>query len=158
MNEKGMTVIVKTVTRYISGLIFLFGLYILLFGHLTPGGGFAGGVIMAGCFILITLSFGKEEIEKFLKHKKVTFLESLGALIFLIMSFLPVIFGKDYFLNIIHQKFGSIYFKFLSSGNIIIYNIGIAIKVMAGIFFVFFILSITRVVVFKGDYKIVKRK
>jgi len=158
VNNSGMTDIVKTVTKYISGPIFLFGLYILLFGHLTPGGGFAGGVIMAGCFILITLAFGKDEVERFLPHRRVTFLESLGALIFLIMSFVSVIFGKNYFLNLLHRKFGSIYFRFLSSGNIIIYNIGIAIKVMAGIFFVFFVLSITRVIVVGNDFKMVKKK
>ena len=40
----GMSVIVKTVTRLTVGLIFLYGIYIVLHGHLTPGGGFAGGV------------------------------------------------------------------------------------------------------------------
>ena len=40
---KGMTIIVKTITSWVKMLIFLFGIYIILFGHLTPGGGFAGG-------------------------------------------------------------------------------------------------------------------
>ena len=44
---KGMTVIVKTIASWVKVLIFLFGLYIIIFGHLTPGGGFSGGVILA---------------------------------------------------------------------------------------------------------------
>ena len=39
---KGMTVIVKTIASWVKVLIILFGIYIILFGHLTPGGGFAG--------------------------------------------------------------------------------------------------------------------
>jgi len=37
---KGMTIIVKTIGSWVKVLIFLFGIYIVLFGHLTPGGGF----------------------------------------------------------------------------------------------------------------------
>ena len=40
----GMTVIVKTITRWVKVFIFLFGAYIIVTGHLSPGGGFAGGV------------------------------------------------------------------------------------------------------------------
>ncbi len=41
-NQAGMTLIVKTITRLTVGLILLFGIYIVLHGHLSPGGGFAG--------------------------------------------------------------------------------------------------------------------
>ena len=36
----GMTFIVKTVTRISVWMILLYGFYIILHGHLTPGGGF----------------------------------------------------------------------------------------------------------------------
>ena len=49
---KGMTVIVKKTTQLIAGMVFLYGIYVIIHGHLTPGGGFAGGVILAGSFIL----------------------------------------------------------------------------------------------------------
>jgi len=158
MNDKGMSIIVKTISRFVASFIFLYGCYIILFGHLTPGGGFAGGVIIAGAFILIMLSSGKEEVIRFLPHKRVTFLESLGALIFLSFSVIPLFFGGKFFENVIHKKIGSIYFKFLSSGNILVYNIAIAIKVFAGIFFVFFVLSITRVVLYDNKLRFIKKK
>ena len=46
----------------IAGLIFLYGIYIILHGHLTPGGGFAGGAIIAGAFILLILAFGSSAL------------------------------------------------------------------------------------------------
>ena len=37
---KGMTVIVRTVTRWVKVFIFLYGIYIIITGHLAPGGGY----------------------------------------------------------------------------------------------------------------------
>ena len=51
---KGMSLIVKNITNVAIGFIFIYGIYIVLHGHLTPGGGFAGGVIIAG--IIVTLA------------------------------------------------------------------------------------------------------
>ena len=39
---RGMTLIVKTITALLIGFILLFGFYVILTGHLSPGGGFAG--------------------------------------------------------------------------------------------------------------------
>ena len=39
----GMSMIVKTVTRWLKGPIMLFGIYLVAYGHITPGGGFGGG-------------------------------------------------------------------------------------------------------------------
>ena len=58
MKDKGMTLIVKTITRYTVWLIALYGIYIILHGHLTPGGGFAGGVIIALALLNIMLAYG----------------------------------------------------------------------------------------------------
>ena len=62
--QEGMTLIVKVITRLTVGLIFIFGTYIMLHGHLTPGGGFAGGVIIALSFIHLVLAFGKNQALK----------------------------------------------------------------------------------------------
>ncbi len=54
--KEGMSLIVKTVNRWLKGFILLFGIYLVLYGHLTPGGGFPGGVVIACAFMLITLA------------------------------------------------------------------------------------------------------
>ena len=53
---EGMGIIVKTVARWLKGFILLYGIYLVLYGHLTPGGGFAGGVVIACAFILLTMT------------------------------------------------------------------------------------------------------
>ncbi|MEE9191863.1 MAG: MnhB domain-containing protein, partial [Candidatus Aerophobetes bacterium] len=66
--NKGMTLIVKTVVKFLAPIVILFGVYIILHGHLTPGGGFPGGVVVASAFILLTLAYGKEVAEKKMKR------------------------------------------------------------------------------------------
>ena len=81
--EKGMTLIVKTVTRLTLGFILLYGIYIAMVGHESPGGGFAGGVIVALSFIHIMLAFGKEVALKRLRAGLLRFIIGVGALTFL---------------------------------------------------------------------------
>ena len=81
--EKGMTLIVKTVTRLTLGFILLYGVYITMTGHESPGGGFAGGVIVALSFIHIMLAFGKEVALKRLRAGLLRLIIGVGALLFL---------------------------------------------------------------------------
>ena len=81
--EKGMTLIVKTVTRLTLGFILLYGIYITLNGHIAPGGGFAGGVIVALAFVHIMLAFGKEVSLKWLHAYVLRITLAAGALLFL---------------------------------------------------------------------------
>jgi len=53
---RGMSSIVQQVARLLAGLLFLFGTYIVLHGHLTPGGGFQGGVVLAAAFFVSFLA------------------------------------------------------------------------------------------------------
>jgi len=152
-NEQGMSEIVKMVCRIIEGFIFLFGLYIVMFGHLTPGGGFAGGVILAGVFVLILLSFGKERLNNVISDKAGSFLESFGALVFILGAAAGMLIMNSFFANYTNRLIGSMPFRFLSSGNILIYNIAIGIKVMAELFVVIYFLSVTHILLKKRREK-----
>ena len=46
-------------------IIFIFGIYIILNGHLSPGGGFSGGAIMGAGLILYVASFGFKRTQRF---------------------------------------------------------------------------------------------
>ena len=85
-NEAGMSLIVKTITRYTGGLILIYGVYIVLRGHVSPGGGFAGGVIIALSLIQLMLAFGKEAVLKKLSRGRAIFLAGLAALVLLLLS------------------------------------------------------------------------
>lgn len=136
-NQKGMTLIVKTITRLTVGLILMYGIYIVLHGHISPGGGFAGGVIIALSFIHLILAYGKETALKKLSKGLASTLESLGALMFIGIALLGFT-GGYFFYNFFTNKGQP--FMLLSAGIIPLCNIAIALKVGAGLFTIFLIL------------------
>jgi len=143
----GMTPIVKTITGWVKGLILLFGIYIVLYGHLTPGGGFAGGVIIALAFVLLTLAYGKQEALDRLRLGVASELDSVGALMFLVVAILGIWsgWGGKFFTNFIAKTSPGKPFHLFSAGVIPICNIAIALKVGSSLFLVFIILTITKI-------------
>lgn len=134
----GMSLIVKTITRLTVGLILLFGIYIVLHGHLSPGGGFAGGVIVALSFVHLMLAFGKDMAMGKISRKLASNLESIGALMFLTVACLGF-FGGSFFLNILNKGTP---FRLFSAGIIPFCNIAIGIKVGVGLFAIFLALVV----------------
>jgi multicomponent Na+:H+ antiporter subunit B len=132
-HEHGMSLIVKTITRLTVGLIFLYGVYILCHGHVSPGGGFAGGVIIALSFIHLMLAYGKDAAFKKLPKQAASFFESTGAILFLSIALLGFL-GGYFFLNFIPKGEP---FKLFSAGIIPLCNIAISLKVGAGLFAIF---------------------
>jgi multicomponent Na+:H+ antiporter subunit B len=144
---KGMTIIVKTVSGWVKMLIFLFGIYITIFGHLTPGGGFAGGVILAGSYILLMLAFGREYAEKNLSLGVTSKLDCVGALLFAAIALCGLAYGAaGFFFNFVQQKWqvGQA-LKLVSAGTIPLSNIAICLKVGASLFMVVLVLSVFRI-------------
>ncbi len=131
--EKGMSLIVKTITRLTVGLILLYGVYIVLHGHVSPGGGFAGGVIIALSFVHLMLAFGKEVAFRKLAEPVVSFFESLGATLFLSIALLGF-WGGSFLLNFLPKGES---FKLFSAGIIPLCNVAICLKVGAGLFAAF---------------------
>jgi multicomponent Na+:H+ antiporter subunit B len=154
----GMTVIVKTVTRWVKVFIFLYGVYIVITGHLTPGGGFAGGVIIACSYILLTLAYGKEFALKRLGPRTAAGLDSGGSLLFLIVALLGIGSGGLFFTNFLQKRYPGGEFQLASAGFIPIANIAIGLKVFSCLFLVFIILSILRIVLdAEGKQSLVQR-
>ncbi|GAB4108535.1 MAG: Na(+)/H(+) antiporter subunit B [Acidobacteriota bacterium] len=131
--SSGMTLIVKTVTRLTVGLILLYGIYIVLHGHLTPGGGFVGGVVIALSFVHLVLAFGREEALATIPSRLVTTLESFGALLFVLIA-LAGFAGGVFFLNVLPKGTP---FNLISAGTIPLSNLAICLKVGAGLFAIF---------------------
>jgi len=140
---KGMTVIVKTISTWVKVLIFLFGIYIILFGHLTPGGGFAGGVILASSYVLLMLAFGREFVEKNLSLPVASKLDCLGAFLFALIAILGLVIGGSFFVNFLYQKYlpGEA-LNLISAGTIPLSNLAIGLKVGASLFLIILSLSI----------------
>ena len=145
---KGMSVIVKTVSSWVKVLIFLFGIYIIIFGHLTPGGGFAGGVILASSYVLLMLAFGREFAEDSLSLGLASKLDCAGALLFLAIAVFGLCYGAaSFFYNFVEQQYWegkNTAFELASAGTIPLSNMAIGLKVGASLFMVILVLSAFR--------------
>lgn len=128
----GMTPIVKNTARLISGFIAVFGIYIALTGHISPGGGFAGGVILAAAAALIVLAFGRQRAEKIVSEPKCHIWDAAGAGLFLLVA-LCGYFAGGFFTNFIGRISTGRAGEFVSGGTIMVSNLFILIKVGAGL-------------------------
>lgn len=64
------SVILYEVSKFVIPFIQIFGIYVIVNGHLSPGGGFAGGTIMGVSFILYRMINGKEKASKKLNYDR----------------------------------------------------------------------------------------
>lgn len=61
------SLILKVMTSALTPLLLMFSVYLLLRGHNSPGGGFAGGLIAASMLILFALVFGVRKTRRALR-------------------------------------------------------------------------------------------
>jgi len=137
----GMSIIVQTVTRLTVWLILLYGIYIVLHGHISPGGGFAGGVIIALAWIHLVLAYGKDVALQRISSHLAEVWESTGALVFLTIALLGLTAGP-FFANFLPTGTP---FHLFSAGAIPLSNIAISLKVWAGLFVIFIAVVLLRI-------------
>jgi multicomponent Na+:H+ antiporter subunit B len=147
MPHDGMSLIVKNTTRLVTGFIAVFGLYIAITGHLTPGGGFAGGVILAAAAALIVLAFGKRFSMELIDESRSHLWDAAGAAAFLAIA-LCGYFSGQFFVNFIPA--GEPH-HLASGGMVPLANLAIVIKVGAGLAGAFLALSAYRRLSRKAD-------
>jgi len=80
--KRGSSEILQTGTVLLMPLILLFGIYIFLHGHLTPGGGFQGGVVIASAVLLSMLSYPESEVN----HRILNAIESLSGAFYVLIG------------------------------------------------------------------------
>lgn len=61
--------ILQLVATFLVPIIIIFGIYIILNGHLGPGGGFSGGAVIGAGLVLYLNAFGFAKTERFFTEK-----------------------------------------------------------------------------------------
>ncbi len=89
----GEDLIVRTAVRLLVPFIQLFGLYVIVHGHYSPGGGFQGGVILGSSFILLALAFDLRTSLRFLSVRVNAVLSNVGVLIYTGVALLCALAG-----------------------------------------------------------------
>lgn len=126
--------ILQSAARILVPIIAIFGIYVILCGHLGPGGGFSGGAILGAALILYLNAFGFEKTERFFVDKtyKVLSVCALGCYC-LCKSYSFYTGANDIHSVIPLGEPGAI----LSSGLILILNICVGI-VVSGTMYTFY--------------------
>lgn len=105
--------------------------YIILHGHLSPGGGFQGGVLMVALIALVYMGHGYQvTIDAFSYHILHTS-EGLASIFYVALGLLGVAMGAQFAQNVLytHGAIGDLY----SSGTIFWMNVTVGIKVLTGV-------------------------
>jgi len=116
------SLILSTGCRVLFPLILVFGSYVFIHGHLTPGGGFQGGAIIASAYLLIYLGCRERRISRFASNLA----ESLGGLVFVVIGLLGLVLGSYFLINFLPKGTAN---TLLSAGIIPIIYVAIGFKV-----------------------------
>lgn len=131
--------IVRILTRKLIPFIFLYGLYLVSFGHITPGGGFQGGVVLGSGIILLVISQGLERAGRLISIKGLGVSEALMLASLIIIGVFGIIFGK-YFLSVLIAPTKGLLHP--SVRMITLLDLIIGFKVGAGIAVIFYSLAL----------------
>ncbi|MCR5469149.1 MAG: hypothetical protein K6F37_09325 [Lachnospiraceae bacterium] len=127
-HEPKNDIILQTAAKFLVPIIFIFGIYVILCGHLGPGGGFSGGAIIGAGLILYLTAFGFNKTERFFtaKTQKIMSVSALGC--YSLCKSYSFYTGANHIESIIPLGIpGTI----LSSGLILILNICVGVVVSA---------------------------
>ena len=112
-------------------LMLVYMLYIIFHGHLSPGGGFQGGVLMAAVVTILYLGHGYQTTAKALSAGLLHDAEGFASVIYVALAMMGISVGAQFCQNIIagHGQIGDLY----SSGTIFWMNATVGLKVLTGV-------------------------
>ncbi|MBN2585661.1 MAG: MnhB domain-containing protein [Candidatus Fermentibacteraceae bacterium] len=97
MNRK--TTILDLISRKLAPFMLLFGLYLLTYGHTSPGGGFQGGVVIASGVILLFVAQGVDAAEMLFPFASLSRVETAAFLVFLGAGIAGILAGVGFLGN-----------------------------------------------------------
>ena len=119
----------KVLTLGLIGPLVLFGLYVVLHGQLTPGGGFQGGVILATAPLLVYLAGDLKAFKHITSHTLIEVAEAAGAGGYVAIGLAGLVMGANFLQNILPLgKTGAIN----SAGTIFLISVSVGLEVAAG--------------------------
>ncbi|MCX6814078.1 MAG: MnhB domain-containing protein [Candidatus Aenigmarchaeota archaeon] len=133
-----MNVIIRTATKVMFPIIILFGIYVIVHGHTTPGGTFSGGSVMAGAFVIYTLAYGIEKTEKELKQTVIDVLKSIAGFVLIML----ILF--EFFLRAALVPTERI-FSLWSGSSLMFFNVVGGIMVFTGLLMIWYTVAKTDV-------------
>jgi len=108
----------------------VFGLYVIAHGHLTPGGGFQGGVVVATAVLLIYLAGEFEDLHGLYTEVALERAEAIGAAGYVGVGLLGLAAGGVFLQNVLPLgQTGSVF----SAGVVPLINLSVGLEITAGL-------------------------
>lgn len=126
-----ITNIVRCAADFFTPFALVYGFAVILHGHLSPGGGFQGGCVVAGAAVLLWAGYGYEVVGKLLKPDTLKAHEAAAAICYVLLALLGVVAGAMFCSNVLFQ-IGDIG-DFISAGTIAFMNYAVGYKVLTGV-------------------------
>ncbi|MBQ6808752.1 MAG: cation:proton antiporter [Firmicutes bacterium] len=130
---KRSNLLLKNAADFFTPFALVLGLSVVLHGHLTPGGGFQGGVLVASAAILLFLGYGWDVTNKSLKMDMLKKNEAFAAVLYVGLALAGLLAGSYFCRNIFFAN-GEIG-QLLSAGTVAFMNVTVGYKVMTGVGF-----------------------
>jgi multicomponent Na+:H+ antiporter subunit B len=124
------TTILDLISRKLAPFMLLFGLYLLSYGHMSPGGGFQGGVVIASGVMLLFVAQGVGPTASLFPFRSLSLVEA-GAFLLLLAAGLAGLAAGAGFLG--NPMAGVDVRAVPRVSMILVYNVLIGLKVGAGI-------------------------
>ena len=103
---KKKPVIVRSAADFFLPLACVYGAYVVLHGHLSPGGGFQGGVLIASAILLVFLGYGSLRVKKTFNDHKLHSSETAAEIIYVILGIIGIIGGFNFCINFVFEGLG----------------------------------------------------
>ena len=130
-NIKIKNVILPCGCDVVLPLALTYSLYIVLHGHLSPGGGFQGGVLMAAVVLLMYFGHGRKVTTEALSFHLLHHAEGAASIVYVALALLGVAVGAQFCQNVLYS-YGNVG-DLMSSGTIFWMNLTVGVKVITGI-------------------------
>ncbi|MBS3816247.1 MAG: cation:proton antiporter [Candidatus Thermoplasmatota archaeon] len=130
-----MSTVVRKSSKIIAPFLFTYGIYLIIYGHLSPGGGFQGGVILAVGIILLLTSHGYKLVHESFQERLVKVTESTAVLGIILLGLSGLIFQAFFYNYLSGGTPGTLF----SGGTIVLFNILVGVKIGTGFTIVFYV-------------------
>lgn len=122
--KKASSRILQVGAQIIFPMMVVLGAYVFIHGHLTPGGGFQGGAIIATASLLMLITYRKFKVN----HNTVSWIESIAGVVFVGLGMTGLLKGMTFLENFLNVgELNSL----LSGGIIGIIYVAVGFKVAA---------------------------
>ena len=119
---------VRLIGSLMIGVTFVIGIWLIAFGFLTPGGGFQGGVVVAGAVLLVFLTAGYRAWHRLTKEQALDPVEGIGVGAFVCLGLATLVAGAPFLHNFLPPgRTGTL----ASGGSLPILNWATALEVAA---------------------------